>query len=90
MVPTRPPAAEALPAPLPEGSGALPGQPPPAAGDTGASMPAAAGGPAAWMFLLPLVVLAGGVGLFLVERRRRLRRGPAVAVPPGDGGSGRP
>jgi hypothetical protein len=26
------------------------------------------------MFLLPLVVLAGGVGLFLVERRRRLQR----------------
>jgi hypothetical protein len=41
------------------------------------------------MFLLPLVVLAGGVTLFLVDRRRRLRRADLTAIPPGrDGGTG--
>ena len=92
MVPSRPPAAESIPSPLLEGSGSLPEQAGPSGEvpDPAESKPPG-GGLNAWMFLLPLVVLAGGVALFLVERRRRLRRGPAPAVPPGrDGGTGRP
>ncbi len=86
-IPQAPPGAQrGVPAPVPisppPGGGAIPppGQPQP--GEPGSPTSTAAAGTNPWFLLLPLLVLGGGAGVFLLDRRRRAPRQPVGEVPP--------